>query len=87
MNNVLHNEIIKIIDIALLEPEGSPLNEAILKSELLLNFIVEECEEDQKIKAGVSLYSARKGYIAHVINLCVRLRELAANNQSIRRLT
>ena len=32
MNNVLHNEVIKIIDIALAEEAGSPLNEAVLSN-------------------------------------------------------
>lgn len=86
LNNLLHNEIIKILEIALTEPEGSPLNAAVLKDSLLLNFISEEVEEDKKIKAGASVYKARKGFIAHLINLSIRLRELAENNQNIRRL-
>lgn len=86
MNNVLHNEVVKIIDIALTEAEGTPLKEAVLRDNILLNFIVEECEEDKKIKAGDSVYSSRKGYIAHVINLCVRLRELGETSASIQNL-
>lgn len=40
MNNVLHNEVMKIVDIALTEPQASPLNEAILRDDILLTFIV-----------------------------------------------
>ena len=43
---------------------------------MLLDFISAEWDEDKKIKAGESVYKYRKGYIAHVINLCIRLREL-----------
>lgn len=41
MNNLLHNEIIKILDIALAEPETSPLNKVLFDGNVLLNFIVE----------------------------------------------
>lgn len=83
MNNVLHNEVIKIIDIALTEPEGSALNNSVLADDVLLDFISAEWEEDKKIKAGDSIYKSRKGYIAHVINLSVRLRQLAEKNKNI----
>ena len=84
MNNLLHNEIIRILETALTEPESSELNKAVLKDNILLNFINQEWEEDKKIKAGDSVYKYRKGYIAHVINLCIRLRELGEKNTSIR---
>ena len=84
MNNMLHNEVIKILEIALSEPEDSLLNKAVLKEQVLVNFIAEEWQEDKKIKAGDSVYKSRKGYIAHVINLCVRLRELGETNQQIK---
>lgn len=87
MNNVLHNEAMKIIETALTEAEGSPLKEAILREDVLLNFIVEECEEDKKIKAGDSVYGSRKGYIAHVVNLSVKMKELAENSPSIKNVT
>ena len=74
MNNVLHNEIIKILEIALSEPEGSNLNNSVLSENVLLNFIHAETEEDKKIRAKDSIYKSRKGYIAHIINLAVRLR-------------
>lgn len=44
MNNLLHNEIAKIIETALTEPENTPLNKAILKDNILLNFIRDEAE-------------------------------------------
>jgi hypothetical protein len=40
MNNLLHNEIIKIIDIALAEPETSSINKVLHDGNVLLNFIV-----------------------------------------------
>ena len=76
----------KIIDIALTETEGAPLKEAVLRDNVLLNFIVHECEEDKKIKAGHSIYDSRKGYIAHVVNLSVKLRELSSGSASIKNL-
>lgn len=86
MNNVLHNEIIRILETALTEPEQSALNKSVLQENLLLNFISAQWEEDKKIKAGDSVYKYRKGYIAHVINLCIRLRELGEKNSSIKKL-
>jgi hypothetical protein len=86
MNNVMHNEIIRILDTALGEGEDSPLNQAVLSNDTLLNFISEEWAEDKKIKAGDSVYKFRKGYIAHVINLCVKLRELSETNANIKKL-
>ncbi len=44
MNNLLHNEISKIIETALTEPENTLLNKAILKDNILLNFIRDEAE-------------------------------------------
>lgn len=87
LNNILHNEIIKILEIALGEPEDSLLNQAVLKDDLLLNFIVEEWAEDKKIIAGDSVYKSRKGFIAHIINLCVKLREMSEINDNIKKLT
>ena len=86
LNNLLHNEIIKIIEIALTEGEASALNAAILKDNILLNFISEEVEEDKKIKAGASVYKARKGFIAHLINLAMKLREVAETNPAVKRV-
>ena len=43
MNNMLHNEVIRIIEVALTEEEESPLKKAVLKDDVLLNFISEEC--------------------------------------------
>jgi len=40
----------------------------------LLNFIVREASDDVKIRSGDSVYKTRKGYIAHLINLCIKLR-------------
>jgi len=53
------------------------LNNSILANNTLVNFITHEAEEDKKIKAGDSLYRFRKGYIAHVINLGMKLKELS----------
>lgn len=41
MNNVLHNEVIKILEIALTELEGTPLNDSVLRDDLLLKFVSE----------------------------------------------
>jgi hypothetical protein len=41
MNNLLHNEIVKILDVTLGEPETSPLNKILFEDNVLLNFIVE----------------------------------------------
>lgn len=46
LSSLLHNEIVKILEIALDEEPSSPLNKAILKDNFLLNFIKEEVEED-----------------------------------------
>jgi hypothetical protein len=54
---------------------------------VLLGFISEESADDKKIKAGDSVYKFRKGYIAHVINLCIRLKELSEKNKQIKQLT
>jgi hypothetical protein len=53
------------------------LGQLLLKDKLLIKFIADEASEDKKIKAGVSSYKQRKGYIAHVINLCLKIRELS----------
>jgi arginine deiminase len=86
LNNLLHNEIIKIIEVALTESESSALNASLLKDNILLNFIREEVEEDKKIKAGASVYKSRKGFIAHLINLSMKLREVAETNSAVKRL-
>jgi hypothetical protein len=62
------------LETALTESENSPLNAAVLKGNVLLNFLSEEVEEDQKIKAGTSIYKSRKGFIAHLINLSMKLK-------------
>lgn len=80
LSSMLHNELVKIMDIALSDPEGSPLNAAILKDNALLNFIRDEVEEDKKIRAGDSVYKSRKGFIAHLINIATKLREVSENN-------
>jgi hypothetical protein len=87
MNNVLHNEVIKIVEIALGEEEKSPLNNAVLADNVLLKFIHGEAEEDKKIKAGDSVYKFRKGYIAHIINLCIKLKDLSQKNENVKKLT
>jgi hypothetical protein len=86
LNNLLHNEIIKILEIALTEGENTPLNAAVLKDQVLFNFISEEVDEDKKIKAGASVYKSRKGFIAHLINLAIKLREVAETNQNVKRI-
>jgi len=54
---------------------------------VLLNFIVDEAKDDIKIRSGNSVYKTRKGYIAHIINLFLKLRELAEKNCNIKSLT
>lgn len=66
----------KIVDVALEEQEGSPLNESILRNDNLVNFIAKEAQEDTQIRRGEAVYRSRKGYIAHLINLCLKLRKL-----------
>ena len=41
MNNMLHNEVIKILETSLTEKEDSPLNKAVLRDNVLLNFLNE----------------------------------------------
>lgn len=86
MNNVLHNEVIKILEVALSQLEGTPLNDSVLRDNLLFKFVSESVEQDKKIRAGVSVYQFRKGYIAHIINLGTRLRQLSNSNQKIKSL-
>ena len=86
LNNLLHNEVVRIIEVALNEPEDAPLNAAILRDDIISKFILEETQEDKKIKAGDSLYKARKGYIAHVTNLAVKMREVAEKNSKIKQI-
>ena len=43
-NNLLHNEVVRIMELSLTEPEGSPLNAAILKDGVISKFIVEETD-------------------------------------------
>jgi hypothetical protein len=82
---MLHNELMKIIEIALSEKEGSALNNAVVRDNILITLISEEATEDKKIKAGKSVYQHRKGYIAHIINLAIKLKELSESNQNIKR--
>lgn len=49
-NNSLHNEITKIIEMALVENENSVMNISLLKDNSLFNFIAKELEEDRRIK-------------------------------------
>ena len=83
-NNLLHNEVMKIVEVALTEAEESPLNVSLLKDGILSKFILEETQEDRKIKAGDSVYKSRKGYIAHVTNLALKMRELAEKNNKVK---
>jgi len=62
------------LDIALLETKESALNKSVLGENILVNFVYSETEEDKKIKTGTSTYKSRKGYIAHIINLAIRLK-------------
>lgn len=77
MSSMLHNEIVKIIDIALTDSEKTPLNSAILRGNVLISFIKEEVEEDQRIRKGDSVYKSRKGFIAHLINIASKMKEVA----------
>ena len=45
-----------------------------------------EINEDKQIREGKSVYKTRKGYIAHLINLCVKMRELAEKNEKIKEI-
>ena len=89
-NNILHNEIYKIFESVLKEPEQnrSALQELLLNDEnVLLKFIVFEAENDKKAKSSEK-YTRRRGFIAHVINLCKLIEELGSNtliNQRIRK--
>jgi hypothetical protein len=80
MNNILHNEVLKIITIALEEKVDSPFQSCLLEGEMLLNFIKEEAEEDLKIRAGNGKQRNRKGYIGHVISICRSIQKNATKN-------
>lgn len=40
---------------------------------MLLNFIKEQYEEDEKIRGGESARKVRKGYIGHIIEICQKI--------------
>lgn len=73
-NNILHNEVVKIVEIALNEPENSPFLQTLLKEDLFLKFLVLETEEDQKIRAGSGTQKSRKGYIGHLVAICRKVQ-------------
>lgn len=77
MNNVLHNEVVKIIEIALSQEETSPFLQSLIKDEVLLKFLTDETNEDLKIKAGEGSQKVRKGYIGHIVQICRKLQEFA----------
>lgn len=80
-NNILHNEIYRIFESILREPEqnGSALQELLLNDEnVLLKFILSEAEKDKKLKTNEK-HTKRKGYIGHVINLCKLINQITDN--------
>lgn len=96
MNNILHNEILKMIELAISANNNapSPFLQAVLcmiiqlvGDDLLLNFICEEAQEDMRIRSGGANRRTRKGYIGHIITICQRLLERAPENDVVRELT
>ena len=52
MNNVLHNEVVKILEITFNQPADAALLKSLIENDILLNFLVKEYKEDATIKAG-----------------------------------
>ena len=42
MNNVLHNEVVKIVDIALSLAADAPFLKSLIENDLILNFLAKE---------------------------------------------
>lgn len=57
-----------------------------MKDDTLLNFLVEENEEDQKIKSGSGSQKSRKGYIGHIVSICRKVQEAAPKNAAVAKL-
>lgn len=41
---------------------------------MLLNFLIAEADDDQKIRAGSGSQKSRKGYIGHVVQICRKVQ-------------
>lgn len=52
----------------------------------LLKFLTDETDEDVKIKAGAGPQKARKGYIAHIVQICKKMQECAETNKHINKI-
>jgi len=46
MNNVLHNEVVRIVDIAMSLPTDAAFQKCLLQNSVLLNFLTKEYKED-----------------------------------------
>lgn len=86
MNNVLHNEIVKIISFVLETDEGTSLLPNLFNEGRFIDFLFEESEKDTKIqeellsgKRGIT----RKGYIGHIVKLGQILKKLTTNKASL----
>ena len=50
----------------------------------MIDFLTEETKEDMKIRAGEGSQKMRKGYIAHIVQICRKLQEYAEKNYEIK---
>jgi hypothetical protein len=58
----------------------------LLNNDVLLNFLVSESEEDQKIRSGLGSQKERKGYIGHIVAICKKIQETALTNPTVNKI-
>jgi hypothetical protein len=72
MNNVLHNEVIKILHFILDLEENHALITNLFEQGKLINFLYEQTIEDEKIVERIQNKERgifRKGYLGHIVKI------------------
>jgi hypothetical protein len=58
----------------------------LLNNDVLLNFLVDEAEEDRVIRTGTGTQKSRKGYIGHIVVLCQKTQQASTNNPTVAKI-
>jgi hypothetical protein len=89
MNNVLHNEVVKILHYILDLEENHPLITNLFEQGRLINFLYEQTLEDEKILERIHNKEkgvCRKGYLGHIVKIGQMIRN-SSNPQIINYLS
>lgn len=84
LNNVLHNEVVKIITFVLELEQPNPLVNSLFEEAGLLDFLYQQVLEDEALQTKIAQKErgvCRKGYIGHIVKIGQLLLKLSGSEQ------